>query len=145
MDQKESLRLFQFGSFLYLICFLLLSVFVDIEPVFIAFVIIIGTVAQLFMQIVLSNGISRTLAKEQMGVGMGLFTMVGFLAGAVSTGTYSKVVDYGATTQWNPLNAYANSAVFSNIYLALIAVLALILVLFRYYFSKEVVATVDKS
>lgn len=130
---------------LYLISFLLLSVFVGIAPVFVALLLIFGTVGQLFIQISMSNAISRTLSKEQTGVGMGLFSMVGFLSGAVSTGIYSKAVDYGAATYWIPWNPYANAAVFSNIYLALIVMTALILVIFRYFFSKETVTNIHKG
>lgn len=130
---------------LYLISFLLLSVFVGIAPVFVALFLIFGTVGQLFIQISMSNAISRTLSKEQTGVGMGLFSMVGFLSGAVSTGIYSKAVDYGAATYWIPWNPYANAAVFSNIYLALIVMTALILVIFRYFFSKETVTNIHKG
>ncbi|WP_280208758.1 MFS transporter [Brevibacillus sp. AY1] len=144
-DQKGNSQLFHLGGVLYLISFLLLSVFVGIAPVFVALLLIFGTVGQLFIQISMSNAISRTLSKEQTGVGMGLFSMVGFLSGAVSTGIYSKAVDYGAATYWIPWNPYANAAVFSNIYLALIVMTALILVIFRYFFSKETVTNIHKG
>ncbi|MMZ65506.1 hypothetical protein D1872_279160 [compost metagenome] len=78
----------------------------------------------MFMQIALSNTISRALPTEQTGIGMGLLSMLNFLSGAVSTSIYSKVVDQGAAFHLNPFDASPASFVYSNIYL----VLALIVV-----------------
>lgn len=85
------------------------------------------------MQIALTGTISRTLAKEQTGVGMGLLSMSNFLSGAVAAGVYSKAVDQGGSVHWNPLNLFANSGVYSNIYLIL-AALEMIMVLFYYFY-----------
>lgn len=142
-DTKGNAFLFTLASALILLCFLLLSVFVGVSPGFIAGFLIFGTVGQLFMQISLSNSISRALPREQTGVGMGLFSMMGFIAGAVSTGIYSKVVDQGADTHWNPLNGYVNTAVFSNLYLVLGILLLVVLMLYRYSFSREQTTSVS--
>lgn len=45
--------------------------------------------------------------------------MLGFLSGAVSAGVYSSIVDRGAGFRLNPLNPFAEAAVFSNLYLVL--------------------------
>nr|WP_311283331.1 hypothetical protein [Paenibacillus macerans] len=50
----------------------------------IAVLLIFGNVGQMFMQIALTGTISRTLTKEQTGVGMGLLSMSNFLSGAYS-------------------------------------------------------------
>lgn len=50
---------------------------------------------------------------------MGLLSMLNFLAGAVSTGVYSKIVDQGASFSLSPLHALPDSYVYSNIYLVL--------------------------
>lgn len=84
------------------------------------------------MQLALSNTISRTLPKEQTGVGMGLLSMLGFLSGAVSTSLYGNAVDHGSASHWNPLNPFEGSAAFANIYLIL--TLLHIGILLFYYF-----------
>ncbi|WP_237716573.1 hypothetical protein [Brevibacillus sp. CF112] len=93
---------------------------------------IFGNVGQSFMQITLANSISGTLAKEQAGVGMGIFSMLNFISMGIASGIYSKVIDLGATTQWNPVNPYPVGFVYSNIYLVLAALHALI---FLFYYS----------
>jgi DHA2 family metal-tetracycline-proton antiporter-like MFS transporter len=135
-DTMGNSFLFYTASVLLLICFVLLSSFAGISPAFIAIFLIFGNVGQMFMQIALSNGISRTLPKEQTGVGMGLLSMLNFLAGAVSTGIYSKVVDQGSGFHWSPLNSYQNSFVYSNIYVVLAILHLGILVLYHFQFSR---------
>jgi len=89
----------------------------------------------------LSNTISRTLPKEQTGVGMGLLSMLGFLSGAVSTSLYGKAVDHGSVSHWNPLNPFEGSAVFANIYFVLALLHIGILLSYRYYHRQTQRAT----
>lgn len=63
-DKRGNAFLFYTASMLLIICFLSLSTFVGSPPAFIAFLLIFGTVGQMFMQIALANSISRTLPKE---------------------------------------------------------------------------------
>jgi DHA2 family metal-tetracycline-proton antiporter-like MFS transporter len=131
-DAKGNSVLFYTASALLFSCFALLSTFAGISPAFIAVFLILGNVGQTFMQIALSNSISRTLPKEQTGIGMGLMSMLGFIAGAVSASIYSKLVDLGADFLWNPANPYRDVSVYSNIYLVL-AVLHLSIVTVYYF------------
>lgn len=103
----------------------------------IAAVLIFSNVGQMFMQLALSNTISRTLPKEQIGVGMGLLSLLSFLSGAVSTSIYSKAVDHGSAWHWNPFNPFAGSAVYGNVYLVL-ALLHLGILLFYYFFFRRI-------
>lgn len=118
-DRKGNIVLFYIASTMMFACFALLSVFVGVPPIAIALLLVLGNVGQMFLQIALSSTISRTLPKEQTGVGMGLLSMLNFLVGAVSTGIYGKVADLGAATAWNPLNVYPHAALYSNLYLVL--------------------------
>ncbi|MEF2965752.1 MFS transporter [Paenibacillus sp. M1] len=136
-DAKGNPFLFYMASTLLLICFLCMSTFVGSSPVVIAIVLVFGTVGQTFMQIAMSNSISRTLPKEQAGVGMGMLTMLNFLAGAVSTAIYSRVVDQGSSVHWNPFNDYPSSNTFSNIYIVLFFAYVLILWVYHFQFGKR--------
>ncbi|MGO4118992.1 MFS transporter, partial [Rhizobium ruizarguesonis] len=75
-DRKGNAYLFFLASGLLLVCFGLLSTFTGIAVIGIACFLIFGNVGQSFMQITLANSISVTLAKEQAGVGMGIFSML---------------------------------------------------------------------
>lgn len=136
-DRKGNSFLFYTASALLVACFLLFSSFAGLSPAIAAAILVLGNVGQMFMQIAMSNSISRSLPKEQTGVGMGLFSMLNFLAGAVSMGIYSKLVDQGASVHWNPLNMTAASTVYSNIYIVLAVAHIGLLLFFRYLFNQE--------
>ncbi|MBN3585933.1 hypothetical protein JYB64_26430, partial [Algoriphagus aestuarii] len=67
----------------------------------------------------MSNSISRTLSKEQIGVGMGFFSMVNFIAQGMAAGIYGMIAEQGASFHWNPLHVAQQGGLFSNIYLTL--------------------------
>lgn len=135
-DTKGTRYLFYAASTLLLTCFVLLSTFAGVSPLLIAMLLIFGNVGQMFMQISLSKTISMSLPKEQTGVGMGLFSLLNFLSGAIATGVYGTAVDIGAGSPWNPLNVFQEAATYSNIYLVLVAIQAGILLLFMLQFGR---------
>ncbi|UUZ81055.1 hypothetical protein LJK88_41060 [Paenibacillus sp. P26] len=61
-DAKGNAYLFFAASSPLIVCFLLLSCFAGIPPVFIALFLILGNVGQSFIYIALSNAISRSVA-----------------------------------------------------------------------------------
>lgn len=125
-DQKGNSYLFYVASALLLACFVLLSSFAGTSPVSIAVFLILGNVGVSFMMIALSNAISQTLPKEHAGVGMGLMSMLNFIAGALSATLYSKAIDSGSDQSWNLFEHHPEGYVYSNIYL-LLAILILFL------------------
>ena len=88
------------------------------------------------MMIALSNTISRTLPKEQIGVGMGLLAMLNFIAGAVSSSIYSTTIDQGASSVWNAANSFSVAFVYSNIYFVLAFLHAMILLIYYFHFGR---------
>ena len=136
-DKKGNSFLFYTASALLLLCFVLLSSFAGMSPLIIAIILIFGNVGQSMLYIALSNAISRSLPKEQIGVGMGLLSMLNFISGAIAAGVYGKAVDQGASFSFNPVNSHPDAAVFSNIYLVLAVLLAGILVFYSMKFGKD--------
>jgi DHA2 family metal-tetracycline-proton antiporter-like MFS transporter len=55
--------------------------------------LVVVNVGVTFFQTGLINSVSQTLPPEETGVGMGVFNLVGFLAGAVGTAAVAKVLD----------------------------------------------------
>lgn len=135
-DLKGNAYLFFIASGLLLTCFVLLSTFTGSSPLFIATFLIFGNVGQSFMLIAMSNSISRTLPKEQVGVGMGLFSMLNFIAGSMATGLYSKAVDLGSEFHLNPANIYPNSFIYSNIFFILAILHVGILMVYYFQFGR---------
>ncbi|WP_331436763.1 MFS transporter [Gordoniibacillus kamchatkensis] len=136
-DKKGNSYLFSVASGSLIACFALLSIFTGISPLWISFFLVFGNVGQSFMQIAMSNSISRSLPKDQVGVGMGLFSMAGFIAQAIAAGVYGIVVAQGSSVNWNPLHADSGSYLFGNIYLVLAALHIGILLLYRLQFRTR--------
>jgi DHA2 family metal-tetracycline-proton antiporter-like MFS transporter len=119
-DTRGNPALVLTASVLLLSCFLLLSVFVGSAPYWIMLVLVFGNVGQSFMGIAMSNTVSRTLKREETGVGMGLFSMLNFISGAAATGLIGKLLDSGSTSvRLNPLLIMGEGALYSNIFLTL--------------------------
>lgn len=139
-DDKGNPFLYFTASALLIACFVLLSTFAGISPIAIAIFLILGNVGQTFMVVALSNTISRTLPKDQTGVGMGLLSLLNFISGALSAGLYSKMVDHGSAFHWNPANVSLNhnAFVFSNIYTVLAVLHVAMLAFYYVQFGKAV-------
>ncbi|MFD1414988.1 MFS transporter [Oceanobacillus jeddahense] len=136
-DKKGNNYLFITAWILLAINFSLMSSFAGISPVWIAVFLVFGSVGQSFMLIVMSNSISRTLSKKQIGVGMGIFQMLNFIAGSVAGAVYGKTIDIGAIANFNPINVYPEAAIYSNIYLALTVLLGFVALIYYFNLSKE--------
>ncbi len=128
-DKKGNAALYAVASSLIMTGFLLLSLFADLPPIAVAGLLIFGNVGQTFMQISLSNAVSRTLPKAQVGVGMGMMGMLNFMSGAIAASLYSTIVDYGSSMRLAPLSTNPAAYVYSNIYLVLAVVHVVMLIL----------------
>jgi len=140
-DKKGNLLLVHTATSLLFVCYILLSSFVGSSPLLIIIFLIFGNLGQTFMSIALSNTISRTLTKEQTGVGMGLFAMLNFISGATATSLIGKLLDNNKTEfHFNPI--IYNSAVF--IYSNIFFVLALLIIVVAFLYSKQFGSTQQK-
>ncbi|WP_235600042.1 MFS transporter [Alkalihalobacillus trypoxylicola] len=131
-DEKGNSVLLYTASTLLFISFIFLSSVVGLSSVFIAIFLIFGVLGQSFMQIAMSNIISRTLPKEQTGIGMGFFSMLNFISAAASTATLGKVLDFGKpNVQLNPIPQNSAAIIYSNIFLVL-AILVVVMTVIYY-------------
>ncbi|MNZ91175.1 Multidrug resistance protein 3 [compost metagenome] len=127
-DERGNMFLVYTAISLSFTCFALLSIFVGVSPYFILFMLIFGNVGQTFMQIAMSNTISTTLAKDQVGVGMGLMSLLNFISGAMTTSIISKILDNGESTlQLNPFLVHDGAGIYSNIFVGLAGLAVLIM------------------
>lgn len=118
-DRRGNAFLYTIASSLIMVCFVLLSSFAAAPGWWIAAILVLGNVGQSFMMITMSNTVSRTLPKEQAGVGMGLFSMCGFITHGMASGLFGIVAEWKAAASINPIHQDSGSAVFSNLYLVL--------------------------
>lgn len=105
----------------------------------VAFFLIFGVLGQSYMQIALSDAVSRTLEPSQVGVGMGLLSMSNFIAAASATAVLGSMLGSGRpAVKLNPFSLGGESAMYSNI-LIVLALAALAFVLFyRASFMRRV-------
>ncbi|WP_248924779.1 MFS transporter [Paenibacillus hamazuiensis] len=144
-DARGNSFVFWLASALLTVCFVLLSTFTGASVLWVAIFFIFGNVGQSFILIAMSNTISTTLAKENVGVGMGILSLLNFIAAGMASGVYSRMVDLGATMRWNPLNFNTDSIVFSNIYLVLALMHLLILWIYSLRFGAKTSAAFGPS
>ena len=90
------------------------------------------------MQIAMSNTISRTLTKEETGVGMGLLSMINFISGAMAMSVVGKLLDKGSSSvKFNPLITNDAANVYSNIFVVMSILIIVVVVVYRYQFGKN--------
>ncbi|MDF2926484.1 MAG: antiporter [Paenibacillaceae bacterium] len=137
-DSRGNTMLVLLASGLLFTCFTLLSVFVGTAPYWIMLLLIFGNVGQSFMGIAMSNTVSRTLTREQTGVGMGLFSMLNFIAGAVATSLIGKLLDKKSSTfQLNPFMQYGDARIYSNIFLVMGTVVVFVAGVYYFQFNRK--------
>ncbi|GAB3070538.1 MFS transporter [Salinicoccus sesuvii] len=136
-DRKGNSFLINVASLFLLVGLLSLSSLVGLSPVYIAIFLIFGVMGQSFMQIAIMNSISQTLSKDQSGIGMGLVSMIIFIANASATAIIGRVLNTGTQNfALNPLVQQNSSILYSNIFLVLAILLLFIIPAYRYVFER---------
>lgn len=135
-DDRGNFALVFVASILLFLAFSLLSTFIGGSAYLITIILILGNVGQTFMQIAMSNTISRTLSKEETGVGMGLLSMINFISGAMAMSVVGKILDRGAASvQFNPVITNEAGHVYSNIFVVMSLLIIAVVILYRYQFG----------
>jgi len=128
-DRRGNGYLVVLASCLLLLGYGLLSGYVGEAAHWIALLLIASQIGQTFMQIALSNTVSRTLSKEQTGVGMGMLAMLNFIAGSLAMSVIGKLLDL---TGGEAGSTQAYSSIFMTMGLTAVA----IVVIYRFRFKK---------
>ncbi|WP_010278471.1 MFS transporter [Paenibacillus senegalensis] len=135
-DRKGNVVLYTVAAGLLILCFMLLSASVGVIVIgLIPLILMFGNVGQTFMQVAVANMVSTTLPKEQVGVGMGLFSMTNFVAMGMTTGVYSRLAE--SEVNWGLFHHDSSTAMFSSIYLFLAVLHVVILWYYRTRLAKQ--------
>ncbi|MDX1764625.1 MAG: MFS transporter [bacterium] len=104
----------------------------------IALVLVVAYTGFTFLQSSLSNTVSATLPREEVGIGMGIYNLHIFLSGAFSTALVGKLLDFqDKAPRLNPLPRHSDAFIYSDIYLLLMAVVLSALFLFSLTVEKR--------
>lgn len=137
-DERGNPRLVYTAALLLVIGFLCLSSVAGGSAVLVSLSLIFCVLGQSFMQVAMSNTVSRTLTPEQTGVGMGLFSMLTFISAAASTAVLGKVLDSGApAAAFNPIPGNQAAFVFSNIFVVLAVLVIVLSIVYYVQFGRK--------
>lgn len=137
-DEHGNPRLVYTAALLLGIGFLCLSSVAGGSAVLVSISLIFCVLGQSFMQIAMSNTVSQTLAPEQTGVGMGLFSMLTFISAATSTAVLGRVLDSGApAAAFNPIPGNQAAFVFSNIFVVLAVLVIAVSMVYYVQFGRR--------
>ncbi|MGO0062867.1 MFS transporter [Brevibacillus fluminis] len=125
-DRKGSLFVLFIGLLLMMLGQFALSIASGHVAWIVAACLVLVNVGMSFFQVSTTKVVSTTLPAGQTGVGLGIFSLTNFMAGAVSGAVISKMIDHtGTVSPFNPLAVPGAAAIYSNVYFGLIAVTAL--------------------
>jgi DHA2 family metal-tetracycline-proton antiporter-like MFS transporter len=92
-DRKGSVSIVLTGQALLVTGFFLLAALADQAPWVIALVLVVCFAGFSFIQTSLAHTVAGTLPSEQMGIGMGMYNLVFFMSGALSSALIGKLLD----------------------------------------------------
>nr|WP_285868008.1 MFS transporter [Mesobacillus maritimus] len=101
--------------------FFLLSTFIGTAAWVISIIVIISYIAFPFIQTGTASLISSTLPSHVLGVGMGIYNLTNFMAGAFGSAIIGRILDYQTEIKLNPLTfAQFESVMYSNVFIGMI-------------------------
>jgi DHA2 family metal-tetracycline-proton antiporter-like MFS transporter len=125
------------AAVLIFVSFQLLSSFVGVSPYFIAFILIVGSMGNTFLQVAMTNTISQTLTDEQSGMGTGFFYMMNLLAGATAASVIGKTLDFETHSfHLNPIPSNAAVFGYSNLFFGFAMIAAVVGILYFIQFGS---------
>jgi DHA2 family metal-tetracycline-proton antiporter-like MFS transporter len=106
---------------LMIVGFFLLSIFMGHSAWVIGTVVMISYIAFPFLQTGTASLISMALPKNEIGVGMGIYNLFNFMAGAFGGAIIGKMLDYESVFLLNPISmAEGNAMIYSNVFMGLV-------------------------
>lgn len=137
-DKRGGVWVVQAGQGFLIAGFLLLSTLAGNHPAIIALDLVLCYAGFSFLQSSLAHTVSDTLPKEQMGIGMGIYNLSTFLAGAFNAALIGKVLDHTkGHSPINPLTSVAAAGPYSNLFLFLAVIVLAAMGLFRATFRSK--------
>lgn len=101
--------------------FLLLSTFIGSSAWVIGIVVMISYIAFPFLQTATATIISTVLPRNEIGVGMGIYNLFNFMAGAFGSAIIGRILDYESIFAINPFAlGQGNAIIYSNVFAGLI-------------------------
>ncbi|MFC4559753.1 MFS transporter [Virgibacillus kekensis] len=139
LTERKGSKLVLYIAFgLMIVGFGLISTFVGSPAWIVSIVIITSFVAFPFVQTSTADLISEVLPDHETGVGMGIYNLVNFMAGAFGSAILGKILDYNHDFRLNPFSIAEGSAVaYSNVFIGFVGLTVLNGLFFYAVFRKR--------
>ncbi len=116
----------------------LISTFAGYAPWVVALALLVTYIGFPLIQSSTANILSSILSLRETGVGIGIFNLLNFMAGAVSSAVFGAVLEFkNVSLTLNPLSKHGDNIIFSNLYICLVLVAAAALTLFLITFKNR--------
>jgi DHA2 family metal-tetracycline-proton antiporter-like MFS transporter len=109
-DKRGNRFVMLIGLSLVVASFVAIAMLLGVSPWYLSGVLLLTYVGFSFLQTGLINSVSQTLTEQDTGVGMGMFNLVGILAGAIGTAAVAKILEAGLLSFEGILLAFALAA-----------------------------------
>ncbi|MBD2843670.1 MFS transporter [Paenibacillus sp. IB182496] len=138
-DRRGSLPVVYIAFGLMCAGFLLTSTFIGAHVAAISAVLILCMVSFPFFQASTASLVSTTLPADQIGVGMGIYNLCNFMAGAFGGAIIGRILDFGLRgAPFNPFSfAEGGESVYSNLFLGITALTVLNAIIFYFRFGRD--------
>jgi MFS transporter, DHA2 family, metal-tetracycline-proton antiporter len=137
-DHRGSKQVVFLAFALMILGFLLLSIFIGSPAWVIGLIVVISYIAFPFIQTATAEIISTVLPRGEIGVGMGIYNLFNFMAGAFGSAIIGRILDYESNVVLNPFSvAEGNAIIYSNVFVGLIGLTILNGCFFAFSFKNN--------
>lgn len=139
VESKGSYPVLQTAFILAILGSLLISTFIGLPPYLLAFCILVQYVAFPLIQSSTANLLSELVPDEKTGVGIGMFNLMNFMSGAISSAIFGAFLDLETVDlRFNPLVQNADIFLYSNLFLAISITALAALIFFTLRFRHRI-------
>ncbi|WP_079477555.1 MFS transporter [Halobacillus salinus] len=137
IDTRGGIPVVKYGLLFISSGALFLSIFAGHHTLFITNGLFIAYLGFPLLQSGTADLITKNLSQKQNGVGMGLFNLLNFLAGAFSSALFGKLLEANVSSlQLNPFSLLGENLIYSNIYFVFTVTGVFSLLFFTVFFSR---------
>ncbi|KIL49637.1 MFS transporter [Jeotgalibacillus soli] len=137
IDQRGGVPVVKLALALVAAGTLLISIFAGRDAWIISICMVVAYLGFPLIQSSTADLLSSTLESHQNGVGIGLFNLLNFTAGAFSSAILGSILEIEeVATRWNPLSNTGNNVIYSNLFISLTVVAVIAVIAFTVLYQR---------
>lgn len=146
IDRNGSYPILRAAFVIVMVGSTLISTFMGVPPVLIALCILVQYIAFPLIQSSTANLLTELVPPERTGVGIGLFNLMNFLSGAISSAIFAAFLDLeNVNFRMNPFTVHPEFSIYSNLFAGLFILALIALSLFTIVFrNRKLSANLEK-